>query len=209
MSRTSARSAIWTVLLLFLAAVLTATTATGDAVVAAPTAETRVKAPPAVSILLVGPTADIAAGQRLDRGPPQLQVAQGRGVHSYYVIPRSPDGATTGPPVLVHNMGGPGIPCGPATTFSTRAEARQALDGELQKAANRFFRGAGDSRSADFKMQGLAGGGYRFSYYDAARSPGYGKLYVQEVGPKGNLIREYKDTLGPNGLIERKFQPRG
>lgn len=39
----------------------------------------------------------------------------------------------------------------------------------------------------------------------SAHNPGYGKLYVQEIDAAGNVIEEFKNTLGPNGLIETKW----
>ena len=54
-------------------------------------------------------------------------------------------------------------------------------------------------------MQELEGGGHRLSFFSPARSPGYGKLYVREIDAAGRSVRRYKDTLGPEGLIERKW----
>lgn len=39
----------------------------------------------------------------------------------------------------------------------------------------------------------------------AANNIGYGKVYVQEIDSSGNIIREFKETIGPNGLIETKW----
>lgn len=122
---------LWAALFFFLAAVLTATTAAGDAAAAVgSTAETRVKAVQPVSTLLVGPTADIAAGQHPDRAPPQHDLAQGRGVHTYYVLPQGTDGST-GSAVLVHNTSG----CDPV-----RLKAGQQAPGglALSQAEKRF-----------------------------------------------------------------------
>ncbi|NTW38877.1 MAG: hypothetical protein HGA44_03145 [Cellulomonadaceae bacterium] len=42
-------------------------------------------------------------------------------------------------------------------------------------------------------------------FFSPANNPGYGKLYVQEIDAAGRVLREWKDTLGPHGLIERKW----
>jgi len=88
--------------------------------------------------------------------------------------------------------------------FSTRAEARQALTGTLRAAANRFFRDA-TSKSRDFRLVQMSDGGHWFQFFTPARNRGYGKLYVQKVDEMGRVVTEYKDTLGPSGLIERKW----
>lgn len=88
--------------------------------------------------------------------------------------------------------------------FGTRAAARAGLPGDLAAVGNRFFRGA-TSKSRDFKATGLEGGGYRLEYFSPANNPGYGKLYVQEIDSAGDVIREFKNTMGPAGLIETKW----
>jgi len=88
-------------------------------------------------------------------------------------------------------------------TFPTRNEARRALTGDAGDAANRFFRDA-TTKSQDFKITSLDQG-YKFEFFSPANNPGYGKRYVQEVDPLGNVIREYKETWGPDGLIETKW----
>jgi hypothetical protein len=88
--------------------------------------------------------------------------------------------------------------------YTDKAAARQAFDGDLRVAANRFFRDA-TSKSEGFKTSDLPGGGHRLQFFSPANNPGYGKLYVQELDAEGNVIKEYKDTLGPDGLIERKW----
>jgi len=85
-----------------------------------------------------------------------------------------------------------------------KAAARQAGSGPQQAAANRFFRDAAKN-SQDFKVTDLEGGGKRMEFFSPARNEGYGKRYVQEIDGQGNIIREYKETLGPNGLIETKW----
>ncbi|GAA0638082.1 hypothetical protein GCM10009547_48090 [Sporichthya brevicatena] len=91
------RARSWRLLVFFLAAVLTFIGTTGTAsAAAAPAFENRVKAFNAALATGVGPARDIAAGQGRGEGLPQLRLAEGRGVHTYYVLA----GAT---PVLVHN----------------------------------------------------------------------------------------------------------
>jgi hypothetical protein len=81
------------------------------------------------------------------------------------------------------------------TAFATKQAAREALDGPLGSAANRFFRGA--ARNAqDFRITDLAEGGKRFEFFSPARNAGYGKLYVQEVDKAGSVIREFKEHNG-------------
>lgn len=88
--------------------------------------------------------------------------------------------------------------------YSDKAAARQAFDGELRVMANRFFRDA-TSKSEGFKTSDLPGGGHRLQFFSPANNPGYGKLYIQELDVSGKVVKEYKDTLGPDGLIERKW----
>lgn len=93
---------------------------------------------------------------------------------------------------------------GAVLNFGSKAAARQGLDGDLGTAANRFFRDA-TSKSQDFQAQQLSGGGYRLQFFSPANNPGYGKLYVQEIDSAGNVVREFKNTMGPDGLIETKW----
>lgn len=88
--------------------------------------------------------------------------------------------------------------------FLDRASARQAFDGDARTAANRFFRGA-TSKSTNFQAQNLGNGQYKMQFLSPANNPGYGKLYVQEIDSSGTVLKEYKDTLGPDGLVERKW----
>ena len=55
------------------------------------------------------------------------------------------------------------------------------------------------------QAQELSGGGYRLQFFSPANNPGYGKLYVQEIDSAGNVISEFKNTMGPDGLIETKW----
>jgi RHS repeat-associated protein len=89
-------------------------------------------------------------------------------------------------------------------SFGSRAAAREGLPGDLAAVGNRFFRGA-TSKSQDFQAIGLPGGGYRLQFFSPANNPGYGKLYVQEIDRGGNIVSRYKDTIGPDGFIERKM----
>jgi RHS repeat-associated protein len=92
-----------------------------------------------------------------------------------------------------------------AVSFATRAEARAALVGDVGAAANRFFRGSKAAKSENFLVESLSDGSRRLQFFDPAKSEGYGKLYVQEINADGQVLREYKDTLGPQGLVERKW----
>lgn len=89
-------------------------------------------------------------------------------------------------------------------TFGSKAAAREGLPGDASAAASRFFRDA-TSKSVDFQAQALPGGGYRLQFFSPANNPGYGKLYGQEIDAAGNVINEFKNTIGPDGLIETKW----
>ncbi|GAA0638069.1 hypothetical protein GCM10009547_48070 [Sporichthya brevicatena] len=103
-----ASSRVWAASLLLLAVILTLTGTAGTASAAAgPAFENRVKALDAAVISGVGLNGDIGAGQRRGDGLPQLRLAVGRGVHTYYVILSSVDGASTGTAVLVHKTSCP------------------------------------------------------------------------------------------------------
>ncbi|WP_162259427.1 RHS repeat-associated core domain-containing protein [Phycicoccus sp. Soil803] len=88
--------------------------------------------------------------------------------------------------------------------FGSRAAARQGISGDASAAVNRFFRGS-TAKSQDFRVTEMASGGYRLQFFSPARNPGYGKLYVQEIDSQGNIVVEYKNTVGPNGFIETKW----
>jgi RHS repeat-associated protein len=91
-----------------------------------------------------------------------------------------------------------------AVQYGSKTAARQGLPGLVGVAANRFFRGA-TAKSEGFQSQLLDSGGYRLQFFSPARNPGYGKLYVQEINAFGDVVLEYKNTLGPQGLIETKW----
>jgi hypothetical protein len=57
----------------------------------------------------------------------------------------------------------------------------------------------------NFRSTELPNGGQRLEFFSPTDNPGYGKLYVQEIDADGVTIRRYKDTMGPEGLIERKW----
>lgn len=106
----------WALLLFFLAAVLTFTTAAGNAAAAAvPTVETRVGVSAPSSITAVGAAEHIRAGQHPVRAGPQQDLAQGHGVHTYYVLPSGTDGRAAGTAVLVHNDDAPKLERTPTT----------------------------------------------------------------------------------------------
>jgi hypothetical protein len=93
---------------------------------------------------------------------------------------------------------------GAVLRFESKAAARAGLAEDAGKAANRFFRDA-TSKSQDFQIQELSGGGYRLQFFSPANNPGYGKLYVQDIDSAGNVLREFKNTMGPDGWIETKW----
>lgn len=88
--------------------------------------------------------------------------------------------------------------------FDSKAAAREGFEGDVRSSADRFFRGA-TSKSQDFKATELGNGGYRLEFFSSANNPGYGKLYVQEIDQAGAVVREFKNTMGPDGLIETKW----
>ncbi len=90
------------------------------------------------------------------------------------------------------------------TLFASKQAAREALDGDLGMAANRFFRDA-SKNAQDFRIGAIEEGGVRFEFFSPARNAGYGKLYVQEVDSTGSVVREFKNTIGPNGIVETKW----
>lgn len=90
----------------------------------------------------------------------------------------------------------------------TKSAARVSLEGGQAVAANRFFRGAG-KKGTDFQVASLSDGTTRLSFFDPARNEGYGKVYVQIIDQTGKVLREFKDTLGPTGLLERKWLKGG
>jgi len=91
-----------------------------------------------------------------------------------------------------------------SVTYPDKAAARGALSGRAGSAANRFFRDA-TGKNTGFAITALDAGIYRLEFFSPARNPGYGKRYVEEIGPDGEVIREFKETLGPSGLIETKW----
>ena len=92
---------------------------------------------------------------------------------------------------------------GNSWSYPDRASARAALPGEAGRAANSFFKGA-TGKSTNFRITETATG-YRMQYFSPANNAGYGKLYVQDITPSGVVVREYKQTYGPSGLIETKW----
>jgi RHS repeat-associated protein len=94
----------------------------------------------------------------------------------------------------------------PTIDLAGKAAARAALAelGDVGVAANRFFRDA-TSKSTDFTITELAGGVRRLQFFSPANNPGYGKRYLQEIDEFGRIVREYKETIGPEGVIEIKW----
>ena len=161
-----------------LAVVLGAFTAAPASALTASTAQNAVGASTPTATASVGPSANITAGQRLGNDPPRAEFVVATGV-----------AAETGGSVL---------------NFGSRAAAREGLPGDLAGAGNRFFHGA-TSKSQDFQAVELPGGGYRMQFTSPANNPGYSKVYVQEIDRAGQVLREYKNTMGPDGLIETKW----
>lgn len=94
----------------------------------------------------------------------------------------------------------------PTIQLESKAAARAALAelGDVGVAANRFFRDA-TSKSTGFRITDLANRLRRLEFFSPANNPGYGKRYVQEIDEFGRILREYKETIGPNGVIETKW----
>jgi hypothetical protein len=92
---------------------------------------------------------------------------------------------------------------GATTSFPDKQSARQAAPGPQAQATNRFVRAA-TAKSRDFKITELGGGNRRLEFFSPANNPGYGKRYVQQIDDRGRVVRWYKETWGPGGLIETK-----
>jgi len=88
--------------------------------------------------------------------------------------------------------------------FSGRTDARNALPDDLRSVSNKFFRAA-TGKSTDFRSIALRNGQTRMQFFSPANNAGYGKLYVAIVDREGVMVARYKDTLGPQGLINRKW----
>ncbi|MEW6776848.1 MAG: putative Ig domain-containing protein [Bdellovibrionota bacterium] len=105
---------------------------------------------------------------------------------------------------------GGGYTAGAKSVFGTSLKAgskklaREALKGGAGKAASKFFKGA-TKKSVDFEIVELSNKTFQFSFISPADTPGYMKKYIQQVDEFGNILAEFKDTLGPNGLIQRKW----
>lgn len=92
-------------------------------------------------------------------------------------------------------------------SFLDKFSARMVLVGEQQKSANKFFKGA-TSKSREFKIIDLGLGKKQLEFFSPANNSGYGKLYVHEMDASGNCIIEFKQTLGPEGVINTKLVPK-
>lgn len=88
--------------------------------------------------------------------------------------------------------------------FADKAAAREGVKGPIRASARKFF-GDATSKCRDFRVSRLVDGSSRLEFFAPANNVGYGKLYVQTVDSSGVVIAEYKDTIGPFGLIERKW----
>ncbi len=94
---------------------------------------------------------------------------------------------------------------GTIAKFNTKTEAlsfvrRTYPPGGLRSSFTKFFGGA-TGKTTKFEFEALAEGGYRLSFYSPARTPGWGKLYVQVLDEFGGVIMEYKDIVDPAGLL--------
>lgn len=97
-----------------------------------------------------------------------------------------------------------GPPAHHAVVHSSKAAARKFLSGDLGRAANRFFRDAAKN-SKDFRTIRSNDGTTRLQFFSPARNPGYGKRYVQVLDKDARVVKEFKETFGPEGLIEIKW----
>lgn len=99
---------------------------------------------------------------------------------------------------------------GPSATVSGSLKCDDYASGaehgrtKPRHAANQFSKRAAKN-GEEFRIIPLQQDMKRFEFFSPARNEGYGKFYVQEVSSTGAILSEYKDTVGPNGLIERKW----
>jgi hypothetical protein len=91
--------------------------------------------------------------------------------------------------------------------FASRNEARRGLDGPMRTACNQFFKDAAN-KGRDFKITELQDATYRLEFFSPADNAGYGKAYVKIIDRSGGTVESYKDTMGPDGFIERKWLRR-
>lgn len=97
---------------------------------------------------------------------------------------------------------------GTTQNFVDKAGARKALPLHWGSPARKFLRGA-TGKSRDYRLTRLSNGNYELSFFSSADNAGYGKLYVKVLDTDGESIEEYKDTLGPDGFIMRKWVSGG
>lgn len=107
-----------------------------------------------------------------------------------------------------HNPPPGGGPPPGSSAYPDKAAARAGLEGDQRRAANRFFREA--ARNAEqFSTTPFGAGSQRLQFFSPARNAGYGKRYVQEIASDGQVLREWKETWGPSGLLQVKWVKRG
>lgn len=102
--------------------------------------------------------------------------------------------------------GGEGNDLPRTVRYDRKDAARQALPGPAGAAANRFFRDA-TSLSRDFTVSEESAR-FHLAFFTPARNPGYGKHYHQVIDKDGRVLREYreyKETWGPEDLVEVKW----
>jgi hypothetical protein len=86
-------------------------------------------------------------------------------------------------------------------TFPSKQSLVQSYaENDAIKGIKKFFRGS-TSKSRDFKVTELPNSCKRLEFFTPARNKGYGKRYVQELDNSGTILREFKETIGPNGQV--------
>ena len=109
---------------------------------------------------------------------------------------------TTGPDALTAmreaETGAPG-----AQEFADKASAKAAAAGTPQESAyNNFFKAA-TGKSTDFTSTQLPDGSTRVSFFSPANNAGYGKIYVQVIGPDGTVTQDFKLDIDPTTQLPR------
>ncbi|CAL7961104.1 hypothetical protein MIDIC_240071 [Alphaproteobacteria bacterium] len=85
--------------------------------------------------------------------------------------------------------------------FLDKKDAKEAyIELNSAESVSKFFSGA-TSKSKNFKVIEFKDGSKRLEFFSPANTPGYGKRYIQEIDANGNLIKEFKETIGPDGNV--------
>ncbi len=91
-----------------------------------------------------------------------------------------------------------------ATKKDALAFARgENLPESVRASAKTFFQGA-TGKSDQFHVF-KTDKGFKFEFFSKAKNQGYGKNYIQDVDDYGKKINEYKETIGPSGVIDREY----